>query len=1152
MATLEALKQALRHQVPTTDLVARQPLSDAQYSVGFKILRQAPSSTTYEEFIMPRITQLSSSLLESKAAISVLEIGPSPKSILSDLPEDVRRKIDDYTAYEPNQLFASQLETLLCSPLADGNSLLPCLGTSPDIRKVSYTLWNDTQSNVRSTKTYDLVLFRHSMYGMKPKRAFVEQALETLRSLGGEMVVIFHRDASVDFEGLVCHRTASYPNELIFVEDEDTVLDCFAPFIAGFSIPSLDAMEGIRDKWRDVCRALGGRKKEQPGHIFFSAPEIMVAFTQHATALPELTAKVPFTKQIAAIKNREARGYRPAAIMKPTQVQQVQDCVRWALQHGVGLTVVGGSHSGQCLWPSVLAIDMSAFDRVHILEGAQDEEDKSIECGILVVVGAGCRTGEIVRKTMVKGVTVPSGARPSVGAGLWLQGGIGHLARSHGLASDSIVGAVMVSVKNGQIVCVGHVPREHSPANAIHPDNEADVLWALKGAGTNFGIVLSVVFRAHPAPTFSVQNWVVPLADSNEAQLKLREFDDLVASKLDKTSSADAYLYWESNKLCLGVTVFESAKDRLKLVGPRSLPLNTSPEHTDDFKILDTVQIFDSEMYISRMHGGHGGGKTSSFKRCLFLKNIGEVNVTSCLITALKNRPSPLCYIHLIHGGKAVSTIAAKATAFGCRDWDFACVITGVWTRDSDGTEEARSAMNWVYDVAHLLLPLSVGVYSADLGPDPRDAALAAHAFGPNRPRLSRIKATMDPQNVLAYACPLGNKSVEPKLIVLVTGRSCAGKDYCADIWASVFNSTGCKGFTARKVSISDATKREYAEIKGVDLHRLMEDRQSKELHRPALTAFFEEKVSRRPQLPAEHFLEVIYDATDTDVLFITGMRDTAPVASFSHLVPDSKLIELRVRADGQAWQDMQKSWDQEGGATQKKHNSGMPRSSYGWCPCLVFENEIAGKEGARDFAESHLFPLLHNDMKRLRSMVRTIPGFPRAGIDFRHVLGITQHQGGLALCSSLLQSQYTGDWSKVDAVIGCEAGGFVFASALATHVDVPLVLIRKCGKLPPPTVSVNKPTSHISYGSESSEKRIEIEQGVLKRGATVVVVDDVIASGATLCAVFDLLTLAGVKAESVSVMVVAEFPIHRGRELVRQRGFGNARIHSLLVYGSA
>lgn len=128
--------------------------------------------------------------------------------------------------------------------------------------------------------------------------------------------------------------------------------------------------------------------------------------------------------------------------------------------------------------------------------------------------------------------------------------------------------------------------------------------------------------------------------------------------------------------------------------------------------------------------------------------------------------------------------------------------------------------------------------------------------FGPIQPRLARLKHSLDPRNVLAFACPLPKAPTQPKLIILVTGGSCSGKDYCADVWVSVFIRCTQKSLAARAVSISDATKREYAEATGADLNRLLWDRVYKEQHRPTLTAFFQEQVRQRPRLPEEHFFE--------------------------------------------------------------------------------------------------------------------------------------------------------------------------------------------------------------------------------------------------------------------------------------------------------
>lgn len=1157
MATLDSLKIALRHKATATALGLRRPLSDQQYNAGFDILAHGAGWTTYQNFIIPQLSELLTPLFNSRISFSVLEIGPGPKSVLGYLPDGLRRKIRRYTAFEPNGLFATRLEESLCST-SKTESPLPCVERPSDIRRIPFVLGDSIEDSTGAgtsahDEKYDVILFCHSMYGMNPKRKFIERALEMLveRPMDG-MVVVFHRDGTMHFDGLVCHRTAAFPTGNVRVADYNEALDNFAAIITGFVMQDIGVDKTVRDEWRKVCRALALREKTHPGHLLFRSPELMVAFTQHATTLPELTVQVPSVKGGLMVKNREARLHRSASIIRPTEIRQIQDAVRWALKHRVSMTIVSGGHSGHCLWPNVVSVDMGAFDQVHILTDAEDREHSSS----LVIAEAGCKTGDIIRKTMAAGLTVPLGARPSVGAGLWLQGGIGHLAKLHGLACDAIVGAVLVSVDSSQVFYVGCVPREHRPTDAFCPENQHDLLWAIKGAGTNFGIVISVTFKAYAAPTYLTRNWIVPLSDNLEARLRLSDFDTQVARKLPRNCSADAYLFSDAGQLHLGVTMFESSTTSSTFTTSTFTAISAILGPESDSKDVDCVGLFDTELYISKMHGGHGGGKTSSFKRCLFLKSIGSVDIADRLAAAVQNRPSPLCYLHLLQGGGAVGDVATNATAFGCRDWDFACVVTGVWPRDQDGTEAARSAVQWVYNVAEDLLPLSDGAYGADLGPDPRDAVLAARAFGQNLPRLARLKRSLDPRNVLAYACPLPKAPMEPKLIILVTGESCAGKDYCAEVWASMFTTSTHKSVTARAVSISDATKREYAAATGAELSRLLHDRAYKEQHRPALTIFFQGQVLQRPRLLAEHFLNVVYGAADVDVLLITGMRDEAPVPALSHLIPDSRLLDVRVQASEQT-RKIRRGFHGDNDDNEDNGNSNRGRSTIralDYRPSLIFDNDAIGNSAAKGFAEHYLLPFVHEDVQRLRNVVRVVTDFPRTGIEFRHVLDISQQPGGLTLCTSLLLSHFTGDWAKVDAVVCCEAGGFVYASALASRIDVRLVLIRKAGKLPPPTFSVTKPTSYISSSASnnSKERRIEMEQNVISKGASVVVVDDVLSTGETLCAVLQLLAEAGIGAEDVSIMVVAEFPAHRGRELLRRRGFGRINIQSLLVFGGA
>ncbi|KAK8066806.1 phosphoribosyl transferase domain protein [Apiospora hydei] len=1131
MASLTSLIETLKQRANCTDPPFTQPLSDAQYSDGFDSISQGAGWSTYQNFIIPQLNRALTPLFNSRDRVSVLEIGPGPKSVLGYLPGHQRQKITRYTAFERSELFATRLENLI--------------GQIPH---------GDEQD-----EKYDIVLFCHSMYGMSPQRKYIEKALELLVPLPAQgLVVVFHREETLDVDGLVPHRTASFSEAFLSIDDDDETLDSFAAFVTGSAVQNDTAMgRAIQYEWRKACRDLGRHDDgAHQGRLMFGTPEVMKAFTQHAAALPQLIAKVPCVTGDRMVKNREARLHQPAAIIRPTEIQHIQECVRWATEHSTNLTVIGGGHGGQCVWPDSVAVDMDAFNHVDIVMPDKANEEQAQP---LLVVGTGCKAGDIISKASESGLTVPLGSRPSVGAGLWLQGGIGHLARQHGLTCDAIVGAVL-------ILCVGNVPVQHRPADAIRPDNEANLLWAIKGAGTNFGIVLSVTFKSFAAPTYSVRDWKVPLDEGPEAVCLLRKFDE-AAKELPRNCSADAYLYGEADKLYLSVTMYEASTNTATTAHTTTSMQNLlGPEI--DLKIVDGTGLFDTEMYISGMHGGNGGGKTSSIKRCVFLKAIGSKKIANLLISAMETRPSPCCYLHLLQGGGAVRDIAANSTAFGCRDWDFACVVTGVWSRDQDGTETAQAAVRWVYSVVEALLPLSNGVYGADLGPDPRDAPLAIKAFGPNRPRLACLKKTFDPQNVLAYACPLLNEAPrEPRLIVLVTGESGAGKDHCANLWACVFNRQ--RKLKARVASISDATKREYAAASDADINRLLYDRAYKERHRTTLTEFYEDKLRGRPRLAEEHFLDVVYDAanSEVDALLITGMRDESPVSGFAHLVPDSRVIEVRVQAS-QATREIRRGQSCLDSASYSDDNDGPnPTTSITALdsdrPTFVFDNDAIGEDEwpIEFFAERNLLPYFSEKLEKLRTMVRVIPDFPQPGVEFRHTLGIAQQTGGLELCTSLLQSHFNhGDWTYVDNIATCEAGGYVFASALAARVGVPLALIREEGKLPPPTVSMAKSSpSYITSmsaesddkkGEETNGKRIVMDRDAVARGASVVVVDDVLASGATLCAILHLLGEAGVSQANISVLVVAEFPVHRGRQLLLRRGFGGVRMQSLLVFG--
>src|SRR5699024_5664746 len=144
-----------------------------------------------------------------------------------------------------------------------------------------------------------------------------------------------------------------------------------------------------------------------------------------------------------------------------------------------------------------------------------------------------------------------------------------------------------------------------------------------------------------------------------------------------------------------------------------------------------------------------------------------------------------------------------------------------------------------------------------------------------------------------------------------------------------------------------------------------------------------------------------------------------------------SRLLDVRVKANKEA--QHARGGSNGGGVDNESMTNGRTElTPIEYRPSLIFENNVTGIEAPKKFAEDYLLPFFHEDLQRLANLVQPGPAFPRPVIEFRHVLNISQKPGGLDLCSFLMQTHFTGDSAEVDAVVCCEAGGFIQASALA------------------------------------------------------------------------------------------------------------------------
>ena len=166
----------------------------------------------------------------------------------------------------------------------------------------------------------------------------------------------------------------------------------------------------------------------------------------------------------------------------------------------------------------------------------------------------------------------------------------------------------------------------------------------------------------------------------------------------------------------------------------------------------------------------------------------------------------------------------------------------------------------------------------------------------------------------------------------------------------------------------------------------------------------------------------------------------------------------------------------------------------------------------------SHLVPL--------KSRIRTIPNYPKAGIQFRDITTLFQDPHGFRKLVDDLVQPYAG--IRIDAVAGIEARGFIIGGAVAHQLSTGFIPVRKKGKLPWETVGVDY---QLEYGTD----RIEIHRDAIGKGGTVLLVDDLIATGGTALAAIQLLRSVG--ANVIGCSFVIDLPDLGGKKKIEKLG---------------
>ena len=171
--------------------------------------------------------------------------------------------------------------------------------------------------------------------------------------------------------------------------------------------------------------------------------------------------------------------------------------------------------------------------------------------------------------------------------------------------------------------------------------------------------------------------------------------------------------------------------------------------------------------------------------------------------------------------------------------------------------------------------------------------------------------------------------------------------------------------------------------------------------------------------------------------------------------------------------------------------------------------------------------------MNNLDKYIRVIPDFPEPGVLFRDITTVFQDAEGMQLAIDQMQDQVKD--LDFDVIVGAESRGFIYGAAMAYNLHKPLVLVRKKGKLPWKTESVD-------YDLEYGKATLEIHVDAIKPGQKALIVDDLLATGGTAGAIAKLVEQLG--GEVVGMLFMIELAGLKGREFLK-----DYRIESALIF---
>jgi hypothetical protein len=408
---------------------------------------------------------------------------------------------------------------------------------------------------------------------------------------------------------------------------------------------------------------------------------------------------------------------KPRLIARCADVADVMTAVCMAKANAMPVSIRGGGHNaaGLGVCDDGLVIDLAPINYVRV-----DPASRT------VLVGAGCKWGDVDHATHAFGLAVPSGIIASTGvAGLTLGGGMGHLSRKYGLTIDNLLSVDMVLADGSFVV-----------ANA---EENADLFWAVRGGGGNFGIVTSFLFEAHPVDMVCAGPMLWNLEDAADVMKWYREFITQAPEEMNgffaMMSVPPGPPFPEElhlRKMCAIVWCYQGSIEQA----------NTILEPIRNYR--PPVFEFFAPMPFPMLQGMFDGVYPAGLQwywKADFFRELSDAAIEKHLEHAAL-LPSWQSTMHLYPVNGKVNRVGQGDTAFSYRDVVWSEVIVGV---DPDPANSAKIT-DWARKYFDDLHPFGAGGAYLNFMMEEGEDRIRATYQG-NYDRLAAIKTKYDPGN---------------------------------------------------------------------------------------------------------------------------------------------------------------------------------------------------------------------------------------------------------------------------------------------------------------------------------------------------------------------------------------------------------------------